>query len=219
MNFLRDEDARSLYAAGDAAHDFDHVLRVTRLEAKIGAAEGAEATVVRLAALLHDLPAAPAAGSAARLHHHHTAATAAAALLRQRGAGNELVEQVVHCIRTHRFRDQSELPQTLEARVLYDADKLDAMGAIGVARAFAFAGSHDNRLWSAPWDVIAPEGAKPAGHEYTPVHEYVFKLRRLQATLYTATGRAMGQTRHRVMVDFFARLDAEMAESAAEPAP
>ncbi len=219
MNFLHDEEARNLYAAGDAAHDFDHVARVTRLALKIAAAEGADATVVRLAALLHDLPAAHAVGADARLHHHHAAAEAAAALLHRRGAGNELVEQVVHCIRTHRFRDQSELPQTLEARVLYDADKLDAMGAIGVARAFAFAGSHNNRLWSVPWDAIAPEGARPAGYEYTPVHEYVFKLRRLQATLYTTTGRALGETRHQVMAAFFARLDAEMAESAAEQAP
>jgi len=215
MNFLGDDEARSLYADGDAAHDFDHVVRVTRLALKIAAAEGADMTVVRLAALLHDLPVAHGAAGDARLHHHQAAAAAAAALLRTRGAGNELVEQVVHCIRTHRFRDCSEMPQTMAARVLYDADKLDAMGAIGVARAFAFAGRHDNRLWSAPWDAIEPDGAKPAGNEYTPVHEYVFKLRRLQATLYTVTGRAMGESRQQVMDAFFARLDAEMAESAA----
>jgi uncharacterized protein len=100
----------------------------------------------------------------------------------------------------------------LEAKCLYDADKLDSMGAVGVARAFAFAGSHDERLWTRPWRAIAPDGPPPTGPEYTPVHEFVYKLRRVLATLHTPTARRMGEARHRFMVDFFDRLDAEIEE-------
>lgn len=205
-------DARTLYAAGDAAHDFDHVLRVTHLAVQIAAAEGADLTIVRLAALLHDLPASPAAEEDHRAAHHLRAAETAQQLLLARGADAELVTQVVHCIAAHRFRDQRIQPQTLEAQCLYDADKLDAIGAIGVARAFAYAGAHGDRLWVKPAAEIAVENAE-AESDYTPVHEYVFKLRRLLETLHTSTARAIGAERHAAMAAFFSQLDAEMAVS------
>ncbi len=205
-------DARALYAAGDAAHDFDHVLRVTHLAVQIAAAEGADLTVVRLAALLHDLPTPPAADDDPRAAHHVRAAGAAQQLLLTRGAAVELATQVAHCIEAHRFRDRRIPPQTLEAQCLYDADKLDAMGAIGVARTFAYAGASGSRLWVKPVAEIAGDN-DAAGNDYTPVHEYVFKLRRLWDTLYTPTARAIGAERHATMAAFFTQLDAEMARS------
>jgi uncharacterized protein len=121
---------------------------------------------------------------------------------------------VAHCIRSHRFRDRSEPPQTLEAQCLYDADKLDSMGAIGVARAVAYAAHHGNRLWNAPVAEIEAglRAGQPmaVGREYTPVHEFVFKLQQLYGTLHTATARALGQSRHATMAAFFAALDAEL---------
>lgn len=203
-------DARSLYAEGDAAHDFDHVLRVMQLATQIAAAEGADVTVVRLAALLHDLPPSLAMDADHRTAHHLRAAATARELLAARGAAADLVAQVVHCIEAHRFRDQRIRPQTLEAQCLYDADKLDAIGAIGVARAFAYAGAHGSRLWVKPAAAITDDAAEG---DYTPVHEYVFKLRRLLDTLYTPTARAIGAERHAAMTAFFVQLDAEMAAS------
>ncbi len=209
--WLGEDEAAGLYAAGDAAHDFDHVRRVTRLAVHIAQAEAEErpvdVTVVRLAALLHDVPV-----DAPRIAHHRAAAAFAHDLLIARGLDKERVAAVVHAIEAHRFRDQSVSPQTLEAQCLYDADKLDSIGALGVARVFAFAGSHDNRLWTAPWRAIAPDGPRPSGPDYTPVHEFVFKLGRLLATLHTPTARRMGAARHRFMVEFFDRLDAEVEE-------
>lgn len=199
-------DARALYATDDSAHDFDHVLRVTHLAEHIAQAEGANVTIVRLAALCHDLPVA--AGVDSRRGHHFAAAAATRALLLARGCPAEWVAQIVHCIEAHRFRDQSIQPQTLEARCLYDADKLDSMGAIGVARAFAYAGHHNNRLWTTP--VVAITSDKPQGANYTPVHEFVYKLQRLVTTLHTATARQIGVERHDYLVAFFQQLDAEM---------
>ena len=223
-HWLTLEEARTLYAVGDAAHDFDHVLRVTRLAERIAAAEGADLTIVRLAALLHDLPApALAAETAAetatgtatetdaahRTTHHLAAAQQAGHLLAARGVDAATVAAVVHCIEAHRFRDQRIRPQTLEAQSLYDADKLDAIGAIGVARVFAYAGAHGSRLWVEP--VAAITGDAGAVADYTPVHEYVFKLRRLLDTLHTPTARVIGAERHATMTAFFTQLDAEMA--------
>jgi len=205
------EEARTLYLAGDAAHDFDHVMRVTRLAERIAASEGADQTVVQVAALLHDLPAPGRAEVDPRVAHHLRAAEYARQLLVERGAEESFVTQVIHCIEAHRYRDRTAEPATLEARCLYDADKLDSIGAIGVARAFAYAGAHGSRLWRKPLSAIEHSENERSTAEYTPVHEYVFKLRRLLATLHTPTARAIGARRHAVMTAFFEQLDAEMA--------
>ncbi len=143
--------------------------------------------------------------------HHLAAADFARELLTRRGVGNQTIDAVVHCIEAHRFRDQSITPQTLEAQCLYDADKLDSMGAIGIARCFAFGGAHDSRLWTQPWPEAPADAAKPRGADYTPVHEYVYKLRRLLATLHTPSARRIGAQRHEFMQTYFDQLDAEMA--------
>ncbi len=211
-----EQEIAALYAAqeSDAAHDSDHVLRVMRLAVQIARAEGADVDVVRLAALLHDVPLPDAQGAEARDGHHRAAARFARSFLRARGLPQAYIEQVAHCIEAHRFRDSSLRPQTLEARVLYDADKLESIGAIGVARAFAYAGRHGSRLWThsaAQVEADAQQAAPPQGPDYTPVHEYVFKLRRLYDTLHTETARRLGRERHAVLLAFFAALDAEMA--------
>jgi len=96
--------------------------------------------------------------------------------------------------------------------VLFDADKLDAIGAVGVARAFAYGGAHGQRLW-APVEAVdvtrwLEEGDDPA--EHTPVHEFVVKLSRLKERLFTPTGKAIAEERHAYMVAFFERLAAEV---------
>ncbi|MCC6168865.1 MAG: HD domain-containing protein [Caldilineaceae bacterium] len=214
--WLSAEEARRLYAAGDAAHDFDHVLRVTRLAVQLAQTEGADVSVVRLAALLHDVPTP----GDRRSDHHRAAAEFARQWLTRRGLGTEAVAAVVHAIEAHRFRDQTVQPATLEAQCLYDADKLDSIGAIGVGRAFAFAGAQGNRLWTEPAVAAPPGDAQPQGHDYTPVHEYVYKLRRILATLHTVSARRIGAARHATMQTFFERLDAEMrGEEAVELTP
>jgi uncharacterized protein len=209
-DYLTDDEARALYADGDAAHDFDHVWRVTTLAIRLAQSEGADVTVVRLAALLHDVPVAEAGEDHPRRTHHLAAADFARDLLVGRGLGTEQVANVVHCIEAHRFRDQSVQPQSIEAKCLYDADKLDSIGAIGIGRAFAFAGAYQARLWTEPWSSVPPQDAKPSGANYTPVHEYVYKLRRIVSTLHTVSARRIGAERHRFMLAFFDQLDAEV---------
>ena len=197
------EQARALYAAGDAAHDFDHVLRVTALAVHLAQAEGADVEIVRTAALLHDIGL-----DNGRVGHEEVAAERAHEILAGQPPGK--VQAVAQAIRSHRFR-AGPPPQTLEARCLFDADKLDAIGAIGVARVFAFGGAAGQRLWAE-----VPEGydEHSASGEHTPVHEFVVKLAKIKDRLTTQTGRRIGQERHDFMAAFFARLEAEVSGEA-----
>ena len=210
------KEARTLYASSDATHDFDHVLRVARMAVHIAEQEGADVFVVHLAALLHDVPVHSIVDAeldyarSVRQAHHLAAAQVARTLLLQRGLGTDVTERVVHCIEAHRYRDRTIQPETLEAKCVYDADKLDSMGAIGIARVFAYAGTHGSRLWAEPVGSMSSREIAPAGDEYTPAHEYFYKLERLHECLHTQTARRIGRERHAFMKRFFERLDVEM---------
>jgi uncharacterized protein len=121
---------------------------------------------------------------------------------------------VAHAIAAHRYRTAPE-PETLEAQVLFDADKLDAIGAVGIARAFAYGGMNGQRLWAPVESVDAArwkeEGDDPDAH--TPIHEFVVKLSTLKDRLFTPTGHAIAEGRHAFMVSFFERMDAEIQGS------
>jgi len=166
--------------------------------------------VLQAAALLHDVGRADElAGGAC---HALTGARRAREILA--GHPEDQVNAVAEAIRTHRFRDNVK-PRTLEARILYDADKLDAIGAVGVARAYAMSGKEGKPLWARVPAAYGGrgrlDGRGDAGRgEHTAVHEFVFKLSRLKDTLFTATAKEMAEARHRFMVAFFERLELEV---------
>ena len=204
------EEARSYYCSKDAAHDFEHVLRVLKLAERIGEAEGADMPILRAAVLLHDVARVTEDGGGPC----HAAAGAQRAREILAGHPEDKVEAVAHAIATHRFR-ASAVPQTLEARILYDADKLDAIGAIGVARAYAIAGRCAQRLWAPAPLAHAQRSIEEArgdiaNAEHTPMHEYIFKLSRLRDSLFTATARTVARGRHDYMAQFFERLELEV---------
>ena len=197
------------YEDNDAAHQFEHVLRVVALAERIARTEGADLDVVRAAALLHDVGRAEQSRTGAC--HAEVGARQARYILR--GYPSGFVEAVAEAVATHRFRGPHGRPRTLEAQVLYDADKLDAIGAIGVARAYAVAGVRGPRLWS---PLCAADGEDKScgpgrgGEDHTPVQEYLFKLCHLRDTLFTRTGRAIAEGRHAFMAAFFERLEREV---------
>ena len=110
-------------------------------------------------------------------------------------------ENILHCIRSHRFRGKGK-PESIEAKVLFDADKLDAIGAIGVARAFLFAGEVGARLHNAEANFSETVSYS---REDTGYREYHIKLRKIHERMLTDTGKAMAAERHRFMVHFFDR--------------
>lgn len=201
--------ARTLYDDSDPIHDFDHVLRVLALARRIGQAEGAALAIVETAVLLHDihrLDEDQGQHSGENADHALLAAEGARRILAQTDppADPAFVEAVAHAIAAHRFRNAIE-PATIEAKVVFDADKLDAIGAIGVARAYAYGGLHGQKLWGE-----VPAGYSGAGPDHTPHHEYVYKLSRIPERLYTATGRAIARERDATMRAFFAQLAREI---------
>jgi len=206
------EQAREYYDESDSAHDFHHVLRVLHLVERIGTAEGADMEILRTAALLHDI------GRPEEIRDGICHAQVGGEKARQILVGwpGDKVEAVAHAIATHRFRSDV-VPQTLEAKVLYDADKLDSIGAIGVARVYAISGLMGKQLWAeVPDDYLQTRSQNKAharadlSSNHTPVHEFVFKLAQIKDTLFTTTGREIAEDRHGFMAEFFFRLEAEV---------
>ena len=199
------EDARALYpAVPGGAHGFDHVLRVTALAEHIACAEGADLEIVVTAALLHDL----AAAGPNRGEHHRLGAEQARHLLLKRGQPSERVEAVAHCIQAHRYRRPEDAPQTLEAKCVFDADKLDAIGAVGVARAFVYGAELGQPMWAEVSEAF--QAGKATGEPHTAHHEFYLKLVNIRDRLYTATGRMLAAERHHFMVEFFDRMAREV---------
>jgi uncharacterized protein len=131
------EQAQAWYAEHDPVHGFDHVQRVLALAQNLGAELGADLEILQAAALLHDAAGA-APLSKDRAAHEQASAEFARVVLEQEGWPSQRIEPVLHCIRAHRYRGE-EQPNTLEAKVLFDADKLDVIGAFGVARTIGYA--------------------------------------------------------------------------------
>lgn len=171
------------------AHGFDHTGRVVRLCERIGAREGADMAVLIPAALFHDIarPLEEETG----VPHEEEGARIAAAYLRSVRCPEDRIAAIVHAIRAHRY-STGIAPETLEARVLSDADNLDAMGAVGIARTFLQAGKRGGGI------------ADAAAH----FHE---KLLNLRGRMYTESAREIAQERHALLVAFLAALEEECA--------
>ncbi len=202
------ETARRWYD-DDPTHGFGHIVRVYRLAEDIARAEGADLALVRAAALLHDAHDAASLEAAGRAGHHLASAHFAARVLQAEGWDEARIAAVQHCIRAHRFRDDREQPQTLEARCLFDADKLDAIGAVGVARAIAYAVNHGAPIYAPPSQQFLTSGQKQPDEPHSAWHEYWFKLRHLPERLFTRRGRALAADRARLMERYFQALAQE----------
>jgi len=163
-------------------------------------------TVLLVAALLHDIGRGRQDEGRGDICHAAHGAAVAADLVANLPLTDDQRANVVHCIRAHRFRAAPH-PQTTEARVLFDADKLDAIGAVGIARAYQFAGEVGARLHNPNHDV---RDTRPYSREDTGYREYQVKLRHIKDRMLTETGRRVAEGRHRFMVQFFDRFLAEI---------
>ncbi len=206
------EQARAWYSPDDPVHGFDHVLRVYYMAEDLARKEDADIEMVRAAVLLHDVQVE--AGE--RQAHHEAAAAFAARVLQAQGWPQKRIAAVQHCIRAHRFRQPSESPQTIEAKVVFDADKLDAIGAVGAARAIAYSLAAGGPIFAPPSERFMQTGETEAGEPYSAYHEYLFKLRKIQDRIFTPSAAAIAAERSRLMAAFFDNLAREMSLPAAE---
>jgi uncharacterized protein len=193
--------ARQHLAGDPGSHDWEHTLRVYRLCADLGPREGADLAVLLVAALLHDIGRGHQDASRGAVCHAERGAAMSAALVAELPLTQAQKRNVVHCVRAHRFRRQPH-PETIEAKVLFDADKLDAIGAVGIARTYQFAGEVGARLHNPNHDV---RNTRAYSREDTGYREYQVKLRHIQRRMLTKAGRRVAEGRHRFMIRFFER--------------
>ncbi len=200
------EQAREWYPADDPVHGFDHVLRVMRSAEEIGEELGADLEVLRAAALLHD--AAGADPRENRAEHESASAEFAQKILGEEGWPEERVQAVTECIVSHRYRGKQN-PESLEAKILFDSDKLDVIGAFGVARTLGYAMQAGQPMFAEPSDQFMETGQTIPDEPHSAYHEYLFKLRNVKDRLHTDPARRLAAEREQVLVSFFEQLAAE----------
>jgi len=202
------EQARQWYSDADPVHDFAHIQRVYAMAERLAAAEGADLEIVRAAALLHDAEGSQS-GSAERAGHHLASADLAAEVLSAEGWPEERIAAVQHCIRAHRYRDDREPPASIEAKCLFDADKLDVLGAIGAVRAVVYAALAGTPFYAEPSQQFLQTWKEEPGELHSAYHEYLFKLRNVEKRLFTNTARELARERSHYLDEFFNQLIAE----------
>jgi uncharacterized protein len=195
---------------GDTAHDPEHVYRVLHIALKIAASEpGVDRAVLGVACLLHDIGRAAQYADAA-IDHAAEGARMARAWLLQQGRSADFADAVAACIAAHRYRS-SHPPQSIEAKILFDADKVDACGTMGWVRGLLYKGVVGEPLYT-----LNPDGTPCDGSGDAPpsmLQEYRFKLEKLYDRFYTAQGAALGRARQAAARELYQALLAEIQDS------
>ena len=180
------EYVRELFAGNSDGHGFDHAMRVYRNAVTIADGEECDATVVALAALLHD-------ADDPKIFDTRDNANART-FLDDAGVGPETAERVIRAINSVSFsKNRGKTPETAEGRIVQDADRLDAIGAVGIARTFAYGGAHGR---------ILDESVKH-------FHE---KLLLLKDMMNTETAKRLAADRHSFLKAFLRELEKETGE-------
>ncbi len=202
---------------GCSAHKLDHIYRVYDLCVLIGECEsGVDMDVLLPAALLHDIARSEESEDlTGNVDHAMLGGEMAEELLFGLGYESERIRKIRHCIESHRYRTDRK-PESIEAKVLFDADKLDILGAIGISRAFMIAGQYGQNLFEDGnvddyiGENTASNGRLKDVRKHSPILEYELKLKQIPEKLYTSRGRAIAMGRLRFMKDFFDTLRLEV---------
>lgn len=210
MNFLKWENIfeskiATVVSSEDPAHDLNHFKRVVIMAKKLCVREGAQLEIVLPAAWLHDLVIVPK-NSVLRAKASRMSADKALAFLKEINYPNEFHLDIAHAIEGHSFSANVEV-KTLEAKIVQDADRLDGLGAIGIARCFATAGLMKRSFYKAE-DPFCEE-RDPDDQLYTIDHFYQ-KLFKIAENLITESGRTEGLARVQVMKEYIKTLRNEI---------
>jgi uncharacterized protein len=201
------EEIMPLYEGKDPAHDFSHALRVYANAKVIGKKERADMQVLLLAALLHD------AGSGSKLQKRSTESeekklATVEDFLKRKNLHEEVIEKVLRTVEVHSFSKGIE-PATLEAKILQDADRLDAIGAIGIARVFLTGGALGRELYC-PEDPFC-KVREPDDERWNLDHFYR-KLLKLEDGMHTETGKRLARRRGIVLRRYLSDLEREISK-------
>lgn len=191
----------------DSAHDAQHIYRVLYNALEIAKAEdGVDYDVLITACLLHDIGRKEQFENPA-LCHAMVGGEKAYAFLTENGFDAEFSQKVKHCIQTHRFR-KSMQPENVEAKILFDADKLDVSGALGIARTLMYKGNVAEPIYNVLPDGTIDDGSGEESPSF--FREYKFKLEKLYDKFYTARGAELAQQRRGIAAAFYESLYREV---------
>ena len=199
-----EEKAKSFFPR-QGHHGFDHTLRVRQLAMRIGKAEAADLQIVEAAALLHDIGRAKEDKGEIECHAAQGAAEAAK-ILTGWDFPKEKIQAVQHCIAVHRA-SKREKPETIEAKILQDADRLDVIGAIGVARVFHRSGAMGREMY----DPTGNPNTEYWGQHEAALNNLIRKSINLlkPENFNTKTAQRIAKERHRFLKEFVERFIAE----------
>jgi uncharacterized protein len=180
-------------------HGKDHVERVYNLAIKIGKEEGADLDILKAAALLHDI--ARAMEDEGKVEDHSIeGAKIARKILEENCFPAQKMEEVIHCIEAHRFRNDLKA-NSLEAKILQDADRLDLIGAVGLARVFARGGWANLPIH----DPSIPPKEKYDGRSLTSINHIYEKILKAKDMMNTRAARRIAEGRHKFVEEFLDR--------------
>ena len=211
------EIADSYYAKHDWAHGRSHIERVLKTAVEIGKREGANLEIIELSAILHDIFANEEKHTGVEgFRHEIEASKEARRNLKRLGLADKTVEAVCHCIESHRKRTGRIQPQTIEAKCLFDADKLDCIGAIGIVRSAYMALTEGQEFYKQE-DIdaykrrnIRQDGTIIDYAQHSSNLEYELSLKEVAKRMYTETGKRIAKERAAFMDEFYQRLGKEL---------
>ena len=190
----------------DPAHDFYHIMRVYKNAKLIGRREGSNMEILLTAVLLHDLVVYPK-GSNKSFKSSDESADLAENILLSHGYLQDQINHISSCIRAHSYSKRF-VPESLEGRILQDADRLDALGAIGIARTFSVGGSQNRTFYNAN-DPFCRSDRELDDIRWTLDH-FQAKLLKLKDLMHTGTAKKIAQQRTKFMMLFIRQLQKEI---------
>lgn len=202
-----ENQVRGIFCGAAGHHDWDHTERVLNLCLRIGKTEKADLEILGLAALLHDIGREEETKSKGGICHAELSAKMAEEILTEQKLKREKIEEILHCIICHRNKNRGKI-KTLEAKILFDANKLDSLGAIAIGRLFMFAQEHGGRLHNPEVDLSS---VADYSKEDTPWYYYATTTVKIFGSLFTPEARRIAKERDAYMKNFFNRLDGEVS--------
>ncbi len=195
-------------SSAPGCHDMDHTMRVYNNAITLYEMErSGNIEIIRLGALLHDIARPEEMNSKGKICHAALGAANAVTILTDFGiTDQEFLTKISKVIHRHRYRG-SHRPRSIEDKIVYDADKLDSIGAVGIGRAFHFAGRVGARLHNTREEALNSEEYSNNDSAY---REYLVKLRDVPKRMLTESGRQLAEKRADFMHSFFERLNDEV---------
>ncbi len=190
----------------DSAHDFEHTMRVYKNAQKICKKEKANEKLVLSAALLHDIVSYPKSDRRSKISSIKSAKKSKQ-ILEKFDFSKEEITIISDAIRDHSF-SQNKTPKTLEGKILQDADRLDALGAIGIARVFATGGSLNRPFYNI--DDPFCKKRTPDDNIWTVDH-FFKKLLKLESLMNTKSGKAEAKKRTKTLKEYLKQLKQELS--------